>query len=255
MYLSITGNISPFQGFSAALIYTQGCVALHPGLLHFTPLGFRIMRNQKFQLLVIIGIVFLVSSIAFTQSKKKPPLPKTFPAHSSTMDDEEYAVYSAALKELYGGNPTALENQVSGCTGVGNNKEGEASWQKSLDGLSGKLKKLSPKTIADFKSKSQLCRALEAKFNSSVKLISKQERRAIFSGKDMRKSWAAFNKKFPGANGYVIVSNVGFNEDRTQALVDISNKCGDKCGAEQFILLSKTNGSWAVIGMHLLWKL
>lgn len=149
----------------------------------------------------------------------------------------------------------ALENQVSGCTGVGNNKEGEASWQKSLDGLSGKLKKLRPKTIADFKGKSSLCRTLDAKFNSSVKLISKQERRIIFSGKDMSKAWTAFNKKFPGANGYVIVSNVGFNEDRTQALVDISNKCGDKCGAEQFVLLTKINGSWSVIGMNVVWEL
>ena len=213
------------------------------------------MRNQKFQWLVIISIVLSLGSVSFTQSKKKPSSPKLSPASSLPTNDEDYAVYSAALKELFGGNPIALENQVSGCTGVGNNKEGEASWQKSLDGLSGKLKKLSPKTIADFKSKSQLCRTLEAKFNPSVKLISKQERRAIFSGKDMRKSWAAFNKKFPGTNGYVIVSNVGFNEDRTQALVDISNKCGDKCGAEQFVLLLKVGGIWTVSGMNIVWQL
>ena len=248
-------SITPFQGFSLSPNLTQGFVSLHPGLLHFTPLGFRIMRNQKFQLLVIIGIVFLISSIAFTQTKKKSPLPKPSAVPSSPIDDEDYSVYSAVLKELYGGKSIALENQVSGCTGIGNNKEGEASWQKSLDGLSGKLKKLSPKTIADFKGKSNLCRMLDAKFNPSIKLISKQERRTIFSGKDMRKAWAAFNKKFPGANGYVIVSNVGFNEDRTQALVDISNKCGDKCGAEQFVLLTKINGSWSVIGMNVVWEL
>ncbi len=213
------------------------------------------MQNQMFQLLVIIGVILILGSTAFTQSKKKPASQKTSAVPSSPIDDEDYAVYSAALKELYGGKSIALENQVSGCTGIGNNKEGEASWQKSLDALPGKLKKLSPKTIADFKGKSNVCRTLEAKFNPSVKLISKQERRTIFSGKDMRKAWAAFNKKFPGSNGYVIVSNVGFNEDRTQALVDISNKCGDKCGAEQFVLLTKSNGSWSVIGMNSVWQL
>ncbi len=211
--------------------------------------------NKNLKLLVVIGIVFILSSTAFMQSKKKSGSIKQFTPPSLPIDDEDYAVYSVVLKELFGGKSVALENQVSGCTGIGNNKEGEASWQKSLDGLSGKLKKLSPKTIADFKGKSNVCRTLDAKFNSSVKLISKQERRTIFSGKDMRKAWVVFNKKFPGANGYVIVSNVGFNEDRTQALVDISNKCGDKCGAEQFVLLTKINGSWSVIGMNVVWEL
>ena len=195
--------------------------SLHPGLLHFTPLGVRDMVIKNLKLLVIVGLILILSSTAFTQSKKKPSSPKPSAVPLSLIDDEDYSVYSAVLKELFGGKAIALENQVSGCTGIGNNKEGEASWQKSLDALPGKLKKLSPKTIADFKGKSNVCRTLEAKFNSSVKLISKQERRTIFSGKDMRKAWAAFNKKFPGSNGYVIVSNVGFNEDRTQALVDI----------------------------------
>jgi hypothetical protein len=213
------------------------------------------MRNQRFQLFVVIGIVFLLSSSVFTQTKRKTSPSKPAANIPAPIDDEDYAVYSIALKELFGGKSIALENQVSGCTGVGNNKEGEALWQKSLDGLSSKLKRLNLKTIADFKGKSSLCRTIEAKFSSSVKLISKQERRTIFSGKDRRKAWAAFNKKFPGSNGYVIVSNVGFNEDRTQALVDISNKCGDKCGAEQFVLLTKSNGSWSVIGMNSVWQL
>jgi hypothetical protein len=213
------------------------------------------MVNKIFNLLLVGGIIVGLSLTTFTQSKKKSPTPKISAAPSSPMDEEDYAVYSAVLQELYGGKIIILENQVSGCTGVGNNKEGEASWQKSLDGLSSKLKKLNPKTVADFKSKSQLCRTLDAKFNSSVRMISKQERRTIFSGKDMRKAWAAFNKKFPSPNGYAIISNIGFNENRTQALVDVSNKCGENCGSEQLILLMKVNGSWSVSGMNVLWKL
>ena len=144
------------------------------------------MANKKIQLLVSLVIILSICSTPFAQAKKKPASPKIFVPPSLPIDDEDYAVYSAVLKELYNAKSIALENQVSGCTGIGNNKEGEASWQKSLDALPGKLKKLSPKTIADFKGKSNVCRTLEAKFNSSVKLISKQERRAIFSGKDMK---------------------------------------------------------------------
>ncbi len=206
-------------------------------------------------MIVIVGIILSLNSLVFTQTKKKITTPKQTAKPSTPIDDEDYVLYSAILKELFSGKAIALENQVSGCTGIGNNKEGENSFLKGLDTLPQKLKKLSPKTIADFKSKSQLCRMLDSKLTPPVKLISKQERRAIFSVKDMRKAWAVFNKKFPGANGYAIVSNIGFNEDRTQALVDISNKCGDKCGAEQFVLLTKSNGSWTVSGMHILWQL
>ena len=171
------------------------------------------------------------------------------------MDDEDYAVYAALLNDLYGGKAIALEREVAGCTGIGSNKEGENAWQKSLDGLSQKLPKLSAKTIADFKSRSRLCRTLDAKFNASVTLLSKQERRAIFAGKDTRKAWATFYKKFPGSAGYIIVSSIGFNEDRSQALVDLTNKCGDKCGAEQFVLLTKVNGEWRASARHKLWEL
>lgn len=245
------GIRSFYRALAGLTIIVVSFPGFHPGLLHFTPLGFSFMVNKIIQLFILAGLILSLSPVAASQAKKK-----SIPAKQSTpIDDEDYAVYTALLHELYGGKALTLEREVSGCTSIGSNKEGENAWQKSLAGLPQKLTRLSTKTIADFKSKSRLCRTLDAKFNSSVRLISKQERRTIFASKDTRKDWAGFYRKFPGSSGYIIVSSIGFNEDRSQALVDLTNKCGDKCGAEQFVLLSKVNGGWRVSAKHKLWEL
>lgn len=212
------------------------------------------MHRNYSQIFITLILLFSFIPVASSQTKKKSPAKQSL-SQVTPMDDEDYAVYAALLNEFYGSKAIVLEREASGCTSIGSNKEGENSWQKSLDGLPQKLTRLSPKTITDFKSKSRLCRTLEAKFNSLVRLISKQERRTIFSDKDTRKAWAGFYKKFPGSSGYIIVSSIGFNEDRSQALVDFTNKCGDKCGTEQFVLLTKVNGGWRVSAKHKLWEL
>lgn len=205
-----------------------------------------------------IGLGLCLLSPVFSQSKKKPA-PTTAPKATAAIDDEEYAVYSALIQSLYasGVKVLVIDNFVSGCVPVGNNAEGERSWQQSLDKLPSKLPKLSAKTIADFKSKSRTCRNLEAKLTLPAKyiLISQTERRAIFSKADVNQSWQSFQQKYPGANGYINVSNIGFNEDRTQALVDTFRKCGDKCGGERMVLLTKVNGKWSVSATHKIWEL
>lgn len=207
---------------------------------------------------VLLFLVFGLLPATYSQSKKKPA-PAATSKPTAALDDEEYAVYSTLIQSLYanGAKVLVIDNFVSGCVPVGNNAEGERAWQQSLDKLPGKLPKLSPKTIADFKSKSRTCRTIEAKFALPTKyiLISQTERRAIFSKADVNKSWQNFQQKYPGANGYINVSNIGFNEDRSQALVDTFRKCGDKCGGEKMVLLTKVNGKWSVAATHKIWEL
>ncbi len=214
--------------------------------------------RRALQILVVMALAFGLPSATFSQSKKKPA-PTTAPKPTAALDDEEYAVYSALLQSLYtnGAKVLVMDNYVSGCVPVGNNAEGERAWQQSLNSLPSKLPKLSTKTIADFKSKSRNCRTIEAKFTLPTKyiLISQPERRAIFSKADVNKSWQSFHQKYPGAAGYINLSNIGFNEDRTQALVDTFRKCGDKCGGEKMVLLMKVNGKWSVAATHKIWEL
>lgn len=215
------------------------------------------MKKPKALVVLLVGVLsWSVFAALATQTKKKASSAKSI---GLALDEEEYAVFSVLIQTLYanGAKVLVIDNFVSGCVPVGNNAEGERAWQQSLDKLLSKLPKLSPKTIADFKSKTRTCRTVEAKLTLPTKyvLITQAERRAIFSKPDVKQSWQSFRQKYSGANGYINVSNIGFNEDRTQALVDTFRKCGDKCGGEKMVLLTKTNGKWSVTATHKIWEL
>jgi len=50
-----------------------------------------------------------------------------------------------------------------------------------------------------------------------------------------------------GAVSYVRMSAVGFNRDKTQAVVFVASSCGGLCGHWQFHILEKAHGKWSEI--------
>jgi hypothetical protein len=66
---------------------------------------------------------------------------------------------------------------------------------------------------------------------------------AFFKGKGSG-SWAGFYKKFPNTGGFVYVSNVGFNSDRTLALMYAGHSCGGLCGGGAYHFFKKVDGKW-----------
>jgi len=56
--------------------------------------------------------------------------------------------------------------------------------------------------------------------------------------------WTAFNEKYPGSGGYIELSAVGFNNEKTVAIVYVGHHCGSLCGGGVFHVLQKTEGKW-----------
>jgi hypothetical protein len=56
--------------------------------------------------------------------------------------------------------------------------------------------------------------------------------------------WDSFYKRYPDSGGYLIISPVGFNNDKTQAIVYTGSSCGGVCGRWSFHLLEKVQGKW-----------
>jgi hypothetical protein len=50
---------------------------------------------------------------------------------------------------------------------------------------------------------------------------------------------------FPQSLGYIVLSEVGFSADRTQALLHMDHMCG-LCGHGEDVLLRKMNGQWVI---------
>ena len=56
--------------------------------------------------------------------------------------------------------------------------------------------------------------------------------------------WDSFYKRYPHSGGYVIMSAVGFNTEKTRAIVYTGSSCGALCGSWRFHLLEKIDARW-----------
>ena len=169
------------------------------------------------------------------------------------LEKEEYAVYSDLIDIFFiqkggiGSNPDpkvlVISNEVLLESSRGPAWKGSEAFV--YDDNLGSLKRvnLEDSLIDEFEAK----RALGPKtikdlfsFDVPVVLISKSEFDQI-PGK-----WENFYKKFPDSQGYMMLSRVGFNSDRTKALVYVTNICGRLCGIGCYFLLHKEYGDWII---------
>jgi hypothetical protein len=216
------------------------------------------MKTRLFSCITLMLLMTLLAlSSADAQHKGKGV---TAASGSYPVSDEEYAIYSALMESLYAGRghkSLVIEKEIAGCTGTGNNPEGEKARQQNLSRLPEKLKGLSASTVSSFRTRERHCAQLEGKLviRANYQLISKQQRIGIFSQKDPAKSWVNFYKKFPGSIGYINVSGIGFNEDQSQALIETFMKCGSGCGSNHFALLLKKDGQWSVTSTYKVWEM
>lgn len=78
------------------------------------------------------------------------------------------------------------------------------------------------------------------KIEKPYELVSEDTIRAALVEGD----WENFYKRYPGSGGYITLSAVGFNPDKTQAIVYSGSQCGNLCGRWSFHLLEKVGGKW-----------
>ncbi len=58
--------------------------------------------------------------------------------------------------------------------------------------------------------------------------------------------WPAYYKQFPGSQGLLTFSGVGFSADGTQAFFYFSNSCGGLCGTGHYAIMEKRDGRWVI---------
>jgi hypothetical protein len=167
--------------------------------------------------------------------------------------DEEYAVYSAYLSEgqlndahdWSVGGPVQLV--IEDTTRIGENLRWSAL--HVLDGCAS-FGQLHASTRASFLVRNLLHTRILPKFvlprRATVVLAPKSDIEPRLQGSP------EFQKKFPHNMGFIILSGVGFNVSRTQAVFYIDHFCG-LCGGGRYVLMEKANGSWQVRDEHYTW--
>jgi hypothetical protein len=159
-------------------------------------------------------------------------------------DLDEYSVFSALLQQEFIGKGTkqlVIKNQ----TDIYNFSNNE-----TLDNLQKYLLPLEKETFLDFSSRNKQSADLKNKFNLKVKInLVGEEIGRIFAGGERdseNDGWKMFHKKYPTAGGFITLSRVGFNKEKTQALIYAAHNCGWLCGEGNYILLVKKDNIWKI---------
>jgi hypothetical protein len=109
-------------------------------------------------------------------------------------------------------------------------------------------------TIADFVEKACTSGRLSQTFHTA------QPRSFIPADSVYFEGWPSRNKAakpleqlFPGADGIISFSHVGFDSSLHQAIVSTSFVCGGLCGTGRYYVLKKRSGRWQIIGGSIVW--
>jgi len=169
---------------------------------------------------------------------------------------EEYAVYSAVLKDMHKplANKSILvvdRSRSPACTDQ--LLEDHLCDDAVFDIPSGAERCPSTTTIINYIRANAHPRHLNDQFDTQHKhsMLSNDVFEDIF--KDGCGGWSAFCEKYNDADGYVTFSRVGFNGSGTQALVYVVRMHGGLSGTGGYVFLAKKGGAWQTQRWLRLW--
>jgi hypothetical protein len=78
-------------------------------------------------------------------------------------------------------------------------------------------------------------------------------RAAFVNHSDLGTHAGEFETRFPNNLGFFVVSRVGLNLNKTEALLYFERFCGGLCGGGKYVLLRKVDGVWHVVDHRSTW--
>ncbi len=78
-------------------------------------------------------------------------------------------------------------------------------------------------------------------------------RAAFVNASDLGTKTSDFEARFPNNLGVFVVSRVGLNLNKTEALLYIERFCGGLCGGGEYVLMRKVDGVWHLVDRHGTW--
>jgi hypothetical protein len=161
-------------------------------------------------------------------------------------DSEAYAVYAVILGRKVSPDdnkrsPLIIEDQTTDYPTYGDESDACLKPEPASEPTFGPL-------ITAYRALNKKPWLLQDKFNFPFKyqLVPRATIDAFFEKKNVG-GWEDFYKRFPRSGGYVYVSAVGFNPDRTLAMVYAGHSCGGLCGGGGYRFLKKVDGKWTEI--------
>jgi hypothetical protein len=122
----------------------------------------------------------------------------------------------------------------------------DTSWKHIRRYLRKQVPSLQPTTINTFREMSLHQAQLRPRFDLPLhyELVSPCKIDSIVH--DIS-SWREYYKQYPGSQGILSLSRVGFSPDGEQALFYASNHCGGLCATDSFAIMEKRGKAWTVV--------
>jgi hypothetical protein len=160
------------------------------------------------------------------------------PAVETYAEPEAYAVYGALLpsNRVWGGWFTKSDSLI-----IQQETEGDRRRPECFPSLTGPREAWA-EALADYKKENQTPRLFVRAFPIEKPYVLVPKLRIGDSFK--AKGWDSFYDRYPQSGGLIHLSAVGFNADKTKALVYIAHYCGSLCGIESYVYLEKQGGKW-----------
>jgi len=187
----------------------------------------------------------LLITISFLLMLACNELNSLFPA--LPVKDEEYAVLSALIQDLFIGLRPPKLIVINALTI--SQAEADEYADRALNRLSGEVP---DQAIVNFRAANTEPLALERRFTLSVpyEFMSREEGAALFKDND---GWQRFYEKYPDSRGIIALSRPGLNTAMDIALVYVGSQSGWLSGYGRLVVLKKIDDQWVVQKLEELW--
>jgi hypothetical protein len=166
------------------------------------------------------------------------------------LDDNEYQIYSLILNEKFTTSNDLVVKQET------TNSISTAFANKYYQPLKTEFPSMDSTIFTTIVENNVSAYNLDDQFTVSAKiitLISSEESQYFFISKDINQGWSDFYEKYPNSNGMIEMSRVGFNSDKSQAIVAVGHYYAS-LGADGFLIyLTREQNSWKIIKMINTW--
>ena len=71
--------------------------------------------------------------------------------------------------------------------------------------------------------------------------------------KDLERYWSEFYEKYPGSNGIIEISTIGYGSNGDLAILLVDRGCGSLCGHGYIVALRRVAGVWRIASIRQTW--
>lgn len=187
----------------------------------------------------IVGIVLISFELCLGSAS-------TLRSQSTSADgvsDEEYEIYSSVIKQTYLRPDTKMLVIEERTFRYDFAIDDDEPWRDKKKGLT--IEQSAAEDYENRNGKKWLLNKKSFKLPVKISIITDLDLKAFFHGNWGELQWINYYRRFPDARGFIMLSRIGFNTEKTQALLYIGSRCGPGCGDIHFLLLEKVDGVWA----------